>query len=106
MSVEAKFQKAVQIVGSLPKDGPVQPTQDDQLKFYGLFKQANNGDVTTSRPGMFDLQGKYKWDAWKSNEGKSKEQAQQEYVDALLAILEKHKDAGDSAKHIEEINSA
>jgi diazepam-binding inhibitor (GABA receptor modulating acyl-CoA-binding protein) len=36
MSVEAKFNKAVSIVGSLPKDGPVQPTQDDQLKFYGL----------------------------------------------------------------------
>lgn len=36
MSVEAKFNKAVSIVGSLPKDGPVQPTQDQQLKFYGL----------------------------------------------------------------------
>ncbi|KAN0065779.1 acyl-CoA-binding protein (ACBP)/diazepam binding inhibitor (DBI)/endozepine (EP) [Thecaphora frezii] len=103
---EAKFQKAVQIVGSLPKDGPVQPTQDDQLKFYGLYKQATVGDVNTTRPGLFDLAGKYKWDAWKQNEGKSKEQAQQEYVDALLAILEKHKDAGESVKYIEEINSA
>lgn len=37
MSAEAKFNKAVQIVGSLPKDGPVQPSQDDQLKFYGLY---------------------------------------------------------------------
>lgn len=36
MSAEAKFNKAVSIVGSLPKDGPVQPTQDDQLTFYGL----------------------------------------------------------------------
>lgn len=38
-----------------------------------------------------DLTGKYKWDAWKKNEGKSKEEAQKEYVDALLAILEKNK---------------
>jgi diazepam-binding inhibitor (GABA receptor modulator, acyl-CoA-binding protein) len=48
----AKFDEAVKIVGSMPKDGPVQPTQDDQLKFYGLFKQATIGDVNTSRPGM------------------------------------------------------
>jgi hypothetical protein len=28
---EAKFNKAVKIVQSLPKDGPIKPTQDDQL---------------------------------------------------------------------------
>jgi diazepam-binding inhibitor (GABA receptor modulating acyl-CoA-binding protein) len=28
---EAKFNKAVEIVGGLPKDGPVKPTQEDQL---------------------------------------------------------------------------
>ena len=28
---EAKFNKAVAIVQSLPKDGPIRPTQDDQL---------------------------------------------------------------------------
>ena len=31
MSYEAKFQKAVEIVQGLPKDGPVKPTQDEQL---------------------------------------------------------------------------
>jgi len=29
---------------------------------------------------MFDLKGKYKWDAWSGNKGKSKEDAQKEYV--------------------------
>ena len=28
---KAKFDKAVAIVQSLPKDGPIQPTQDEQL---------------------------------------------------------------------------
>jgi hypothetical protein len=32
MSVQAQFDKAVQIVKNLPKEGPVQPTQEDQLK--------------------------------------------------------------------------
>ncbi|ETS62112.1 hypothetical protein PaG_03672 [Moesziomyces aphidis] len=122
MSVEAKFNKAVSIVGSLPKDGPVQPTQDDQLKFYGFYKQATIGDVNTKKPGMFDLTGKYKWEAWNKNQGMSKEDAQQAYVDALLQlplcpsrrssyiaiqqILKKHEDEGDSAQHIKDIESA
>ncbi|GAA5950181.1 hypothetical protein JCM3775_006294, partial [Rhodotorula graminis] len=28
----AQFDKAVELIGALPKDGPVQPTQADQLK--------------------------------------------------------------------------
>lgn len=28
---EAKFKKAVSIIGSLPKDGPVKPSQEDRL---------------------------------------------------------------------------
>lgn len=35
---------------------------------------------------MFDLKGKYKWEAWTGNQGKSKEAAQQEYV-ALVEQL-------------------
>ncbi|ELU40194.1 ACBP domain-containing protein [Rhizoctonia solani AG-1 IA] len=29
---QAKFDKAASVVQSLPKDGPIKPTQDDQLK--------------------------------------------------------------------------
>jgi diazepam-binding inhibitor (GABA receptor modulating acyl-CoA-binding protein) len=32
MSIQAQFDKAVSIVKNLPKDGPVKPTQEDQLK--------------------------------------------------------------------------
>jgi diazepam-binding inhibitor (GABA receptor modulator, acyl-CoA-binding protein) len=38
---------------------------------YGLFKQATVGDVNIERPGMFSMEGKAKWDAWKANEGAS-----------------------------------
>lgn len=31
MSIEKKFDRAVEIVKDLPKEGPVQPTQDEQL---------------------------------------------------------------------------
>ncbi|UZJ56225.1 hypothetical protein CBS101457_005545 [Exobasidium rhododendri] len=89
MTLQAQFDKAVSIIQSMPKDGPVQPSQSEQLTFYGLFKQAGNGDVNTTRPGMMDFTGKAKWDAWKKNEGLSQEEAKQKYVDALLAIFAK-----------------
>ncbi|KAJ7096531.1 acyl-CoA-binding protein [Mycena belliarum] len=99
---QAKFDKAVAIVQGLPKDGPVKPTQDDQLYFYKYYKQANIGDNTTARPGMLDFTGKAKWDAWTDAKGTATADAQAKYVAKLLEIL---KAAGDDA-HVQEIESA
>ncbi|KAI0925532.1 hypothetical protein AcV5_008245 [Taiwanofungus camphoratus] len=106
MSVsEAKFEKAVAIIQGLPKDGPVKPTQEDQLYFYKYYKQATIGDVNTARPGMLDFVGKAKWDAWKSVEGTSKEEARSKYVEKLLEILSKADDE-ESKKYVAEIEAA
>ncbi|KZT02275.1 acyl-CoA-binding protein [Laetiporus sulphureus 93-53] len=106
MSVsEAKFDKAVKIVQGLPKDGPVKPTQDDQLYFYKYYKQATIGDINTPRPGLLDFVGKAKWDAWKSVEGTSKEESRTKYVERLLEILRAATDE-DSKKYIAEIEAA
>ncbi|EPS35954.1 hypothetical protein H072_10598 [Dactylellina haptotyla CBS 200.50] len=74
--VSAEFQAAADKVNNLTS----KPTDEQLLKLYGLFKQANVGDVNTSRPGMMDFKGKAKWDAWKSEEGKSQEAAEAEYI--------------------------
>jgi len=103
---QAKFDKAVEIVRSLPKDGPIQPSQQDQLYFYANFKQATIGDVNINRPtGLLDFANKAKWDSWKDVEGTSPETARAKYVEKLLAILEA---AGtdEAKKYIEEINAA
>ena len=55
-------------------------TNDEKLEFYALFKQATVGDVNTERPGMLDMKGKAKWDAWKAKEGMSQEDAKAQYV--------------------------
>lgn len=34
--MSAQFEKAVEIVNSLPKDGKVKPTQEDQLYVSGI----------------------------------------------------------------------
>ncbi|MCC6621412.1 MAG: acyl-CoA-binding protein [Deltaproteobacteria bacterium] len=66
---------------------PSQPT-NIQLEMYGLYKQATVGDVTGSRPGMLDVRGRAKWDAWKKLEGVDAEEAMGAYV-ALVDKLSK-----------------
>ncbi|XP_075256800.1 acyl-CoA-binding protein-like [Convolutriloba macropyga] len=70
------FNKAAEEVKNLTS----KPTDQELLALYGLFKQATVGDVNTSRPGMLDLKGKAKWDAWNALKGKSKEDAETEYI--------------------------
>ncbi|KAL4066924.1 acyl-CoA-binding protein [Scleroderma yunnanense] len=89
LSLQEKFDKAVAFVQSLPKDGPVQLEDTQKLTFYKYYKQVIEGDVNTPRPGLFDFVGKAKWDAWKSVEGVSKEEAQRAYVKALIEILDR-----------------
>lgn len=56
------------------------PTNNELLQLYALYKQATEGDVQTERPGGFDFKSIAKWDAWKSLQGKSAEEARAEYV--------------------------
>uniref|UniRef100_A0A915CNI4 ACB domain-containing protein n=1 Tax=Ditylenchus dipsaci TaxID=166011 RepID=A0A915CNI4_9BILA len=45
------------------------------------------GDATGSRPGAFDFAGRAKFDAWKSNEGLSKDEAQKKYAELIESLL-------------------
>ncbi|CAK6971102.1 acyl-CoA-binding protein-like [Scomber scombrus] len=45
------------------------PTREELSDLYGLYKQATSGDVNIDRPGMFDIIGKGKWDAWNEKKG-------------------------------------
>jgi len=70
------FEAAAEEVKNLTK----KPNNDELLKLYALFKQGSTGDCNTSRPGMLDLKGKAKWDAWNALKGKSQDDAKNEYV--------------------------
>jgi acyl-CoA-binding protein len=48
------------------------------------------GDNNTEKPGMLDLKGKAKWEAWNKQKGKSKEQAQQEYINLSTNLFKKY----------------
>ena len=47
------------------------PKQENEvlLELYGLYKQANQGDVSGEPPGMFDFVASAKYQAWSSRRG-------------------------------------
>lgn len=55
------FREAVDKLSSL-KDADNQT----KLKLYALYKQATVGKNSTKKPGMLDIVGKAKWEAWNS----------------------------------------
>ncbi|XP_068169792.1 acyl-CoA-binding protein-like [Antennarius striatus] len=84
--LQDKFLKAAEEVKVLK----MKPTDQDMLVVYALYKQANVGDVNTSRPGMLDFTGKAKWDSWAGQKGKSKEDAMNDYVTFIEQLKEKY----------------
>ena len=62
------------------------PSNEQLLELYGLYKQATEGDVSGSRPGLLDLKGRAKFDAWAGRKGTSKDDAMKRYV-ALVGKL-------------------
>jgi len=80
------FKKAAEEVKTLATD----PSNDEKLKIYSLYKQATIGDVNTSRPGMLDMTGKAKWDAWNGRKGTSKEDAEAEYITTVEELKGKY----------------
>jgi len=62
------------------------PSNDQLLALYGLYKQATEGDVKGTRPGMLDPKGRAKHDAWAARRGTGEAEAMKAYV-ALVEEL-------------------
>jgi len=80
--LQARFEQALADSKLLP----AKPDNDTLLKIYSLFKQGSVGDVQGDRPGMMDFVGRAKYDAWASLKGKTKEAAQQAYIDLINSL--------------------
>ena len=78
-----EFETAAKRVQDLKKP----PGNDELLKLYALYKQATAGDVTGSRPGIFDLKGRAKFDAWAGRKGMAADAAKTAYVALANKLL-------------------
>ena len=86
MALKDDFEKAAEEVKWITS----RPDNDTLLLLYSLFKQATEGDVKGEKPGMFDLKGKKKFEAWESKKGKSKDAAMHDYIAAVKKLTAKN----------------
>ncbi len=82
MSLAEDFESAQKRVNDLS----AAPSQDKLLQLYSLYKQAKGGDATGKRPGMLDIKGRAKFDAWSKQKGTSQDDAMTAYI-ALVDSL-------------------
>jgi carboxylesterase len=75
MTLEERFADAQQRVKRLP----VSPGTDTLLDLYALYKQGTSGDATGARPGMLDVKGRAKYDAWARRKGMARDAAMTAY---------------------------
>lgn len=88
--IRKAFEAAIQQVQNAPKDGKFKPGVDYQLKMYSLYRQAKDGDVQGKRPGLLDMVGRAKYDAWAKLKGMAAEEAMRQYVAEVEAVAKKY----------------
>uniref|UniRef100_A0A8D0CCT8 Acyl-CoA binding domain containing 7 n=1 Tax=Salvator merianae TaxID=96440 RepID=A0A8D0CCT8_SALMN len=86
MTLEAEFNSVAENVRKLK----TKPTDDEMKELYGLYKQATVGDINIECPGMVDVKGKAKWEAWNLKKGMSKEDAMRAYIAKGNEMIQKY----------------
>ena len=56
------------------------------LQIYSLYKQAPARGNTEKKPGLADMVGRAKWDAWSGFKGISGDDAMQQYIDLIESL--------------------
>ncbi|KAF8901640.1 hypothetical protein CPB84DRAFT_1815100 [Gymnopilus junonius] len=100
--INAQFDRAVEIVQNLPKTGPIQTDYEEKLLMY---RYTTAGNVISSRPPMWDMIGRAKWDAWAKHKDLNSYEAKWLYVEALLEVLRKYPDSPTAMNLVEELES-
>jgi acyl-CoA-binding protein len=80
--IDARFTQAQADVKELSE----RPGNLTLLRLYALYKQASQGDVQGDKPGLTDIAGMYKYDAWTALSGMPQDTAKQQYVDLVESL--------------------
>ncbi len=81
-SLAARFEAAA----ASAQDLSVRPSNANLLKLYALYKQGSAGNNSAAKPGLSDLVGRAKWEAWQQLSGLAQVDAQQQYIDLLASL--------------------
>ena len=77
-STQEKFNMAAEAIRKVDLD---KLSNEAKLELYKYFKQGDQGKNTTKKPGMLDMKGKAKWNAWNDLGDMPKEEAQKKYIE-------------------------
>ena len=83
-----EFEQLVEIMKAR-SDLTDKESKETRLKLYSAGRQGKFGDNKDPKPGMFDIVGKMKWNAWKDREGQDPEACKREFIEMAKAILAK-----------------
>ncbi|KAL2872356.1 acyl CoA binding protein-domain-containing protein [Aspergillus lucknowensis] len=81
-ALKAGFEYATELVKTLVTD----PANDDKLKLYAYFKRAR--DEQPAEPSFYQLESKYKYNAWKEISHISQQRAQALYIEKVSSLVD------------------
>ncbi|KAE8135017.1 acyl CoA binding protein-domain-containing protein [Aspergillus pseudotamarii] len=81
-ALKAGFEFATKLVKMLAKE----PGSTEMLNFYKYFKRARN--ETPAEPSFYQLESKYKYNAWKEISHISEQKAQASYIQKVSEAIE------------------
>ena len=88
--LQKRFEACVNFIHNIKPGDPDALEIDNMMKleFYGMYKQATEGDCKGKRPGMMNIVARYKFDAWKALTDKkmTKDQAKELYCTRFKKI--------------------
>lgn len=89
--IDEMFQFAVEQVRNSEEKKNGGPTDDEKLKFYGLYKQATVGPCNIPKPWAVQVVESAKWNAWNGYGKMSKNDAKLKYCELYEKLEKKYK---------------
>jgi len=85
-ALEAEFWRLVEIIEN-SMDKVDKFSVDFRLDLYANGKQAREGDCNTKKPGLLDIKGRYKWDAWNKKKGADRAECMRKFIKLAKEVL-------------------
>jgi len=89
MTLEEDFTLAVELITKGPRQGKadaVNLSNEQKLKFYGLYKQSTEGKCTQTAPSRLSIMARAKWSAWNELGNITKEAAMKRYIAEVAKV--------------------
>ncbi len=83
MDLDNEFKQAADRVKQLTQ----RPSNNTLLDLYALYKQGEGGDIAGKRPGLTNLRGRAKYDAWAKRKGMGRDEAKKAYVALVDSLM-------------------